>query len=91
MIYLLDIILITHIISYNKMLILYHMSSRETHLSNIHLNKTRISAYTPLTFCSARDYYFQHCGNNRSGVKNRDSLSTLFMFLKRFRKSVILK
>ena len=51
MIYLLDIILITHIISYNKMLILYHMSWRETHLSNIHLNKTRISAYTPLTFC----------------------------------------
>lgn len=42
MIYLLYIILITHIISYNKMLIMYHMSSRESHLSNIHLNMIRI-------------------------------------------------
>lgn len=47
MIYLLYIILITRIISYDKMLIMYHMSSRETHLSNIHLTTTRISAYYP--------------------------------------------
>ena len=52
MIYILYIILITHIISYNKMLIMYHMSSRETHLSNIHLNMAGISAYSPLTFFS---------------------------------------
>lgn len=58
MIYLLYIILITHIISYNKMLIMYHMSSRETHLSNIHLNATRISAYVPLTSGNKRDNYF---------------------------------
>lgn len=75
MIYLLYIILITHIISYNKILIMYHMSSRETHLSNLHLNMTRISAYIPLTFCNDRDYYFQHYGNNTShGVKNKETL-----------------
>lgn len=33
------------------------MSSRETHLSNIHLNMTRISACIPLTLCSDRDYH----------------------------------
>lgn len=64
MIYLLYIILITHVISYNKMLIIYHMSSRETHLSNIHLNMTEICAYSPPTFCGSRDYYFQHYRNN---------------------------
>ena len=75
MIYLLYIILITHIISYNKMLIMYHMSSRETHLSNIHLNTTRISAYIPLTFCGGRDYDVHHYGNNTShGVKNKEAL-----------------
>lgn len=57
MIYLFYIILITTIISNNKMLIMYHMSSRETNLSNIHLNMTRISACIPLTLCSDRDYH----------------------------------
>lgn len=56
MIYLLYIIPITHIISYNKMLITYHMSSRENHLSNIHLNMKRNSTYIPLTFCSNKLY-----------------------------------
>lgn len=47
MIYLLDMSLITHIISYNKTLIIYHMSALETHLSNIHLNMAQINKTPP--------------------------------------------
>lgn len=47
MIYVLYIIQITHIICYNKMLIIYRMSSRESHLSNIHLNMAWLCAYIP--------------------------------------------
>lgn len=49
MINVLGIILIAHIICYNKMVIIYCMSSRESHLSNIHLNMARISVYIPPT------------------------------------------
>lgn len=46
MIYLPYTSLITHIISYHKMLIIYHMSAQESHLSNVHLNMAQI--YTNL-------------------------------------------
>lgn len=50
MIYLPCTSLITHIISYNKMLIIYHMSPQETHLSNIHLNMAQIYMYPNLVW-----------------------------------------
>lgn len=50
MIYLLYKSLITHIISYNKMLIIYHMSAQESHLSNIHLNMAQIYTYRKLVW-----------------------------------------
>lgn len=50
MIYLPYTSLITHIISYNKMLIIYHMSAQEAHLSNIHLNMAQMYKYPELVW-----------------------------------------
>lgn len=50
---------------------MYHMAWRETHLSYIHLNKTRISAYIPLNLHGDWEYHIQqydyktsHCEKN---------------------------
>lgn len=57
MIYLPYTSLITHIISYNKMLIIYHKSSRETHLSNIHLNMGKSARAPSPTLYGRRDQH----------------------------------
>lgn len=57
MIYLPYTSLITHIISYNKMLIIYHVSALKTHLSNIHLIMAQINTYTLADLYGRRDYY----------------------------------
>lgn len=53
---------------------MYHMALRETHLSHIHLNKTRISASILLKCDSDKEYYIQQYGYNTFySVKNRES------------------
>lgn len=50
MIYLPDTSLITHIISYNNVLTIYHMSAQEPHLSNILLNMAQMSTHPELVW-----------------------------------------
>lgn len=67
MIYLPYTSLITHIISYNKMLIIYLMSARKTHLSNIHLNMAQIDTWPNLVWqrrllqAAAMERNVSHC------------------------------
>lgn len=54
---------------------MYHMASSETHLSHIHLNKTRISASILLNWGSDKEYYIQQYGYNTSfSVKHKETI-----------------
>lgn len=66
------------------MLIMYHMASRETHLSHIHLSKTRISASILLNCGSDKEYYIQQYGYNTSYCVGYKETINFRLYLKRY-------